>query len=140
MSIDQKPFEIPIEHMEAQQQFKEDSDLGIQITKFRRTGQVPKIMMESSRKAMYGEANTASFHDMMITSRQAQEEFEALPARVRQLCKHKSENLVEVLSNEDNREELIKLGVFQGKEDELIQKVELVNQQKTEEQTSTEDG
>lgn len=92
-----------------QQQFKEDADINVIVRRFGVTGQAvvtPKIPLQAEF------AEVVDFHTAANLMRRASEEFMRLPSELRTRFGNDPGALVDFVSNGDNREEAIRLGLI----------------------------
>lgn len=92
-----------------QQQFKDDCDVNSILEKYRKTGSISHLNNNQPQYADFsGYQDFQSSLHMVI---EAQAKFDALPAHVRQRFGNDPAMLVDFLSNSENSDEAIKLGL-----------------------------
>lgn len=94
----------------AQQQFKDDCDVNVIVSRFIKTGQLPQV----TAQAMYGNFLDApdSYQDALNSVIQAQDGFDELPAKLRERFGNDPYELLKFVSDEKNRDEAISLGLI----------------------------
>jgi hypothetical protein len=98
----------------AQQQFKDECDINNILRQFNITGQLPDAPLSPKYGDFSGINDYKTALDRVIA---ADEEFMNLPAQLRARFENEPNNLIEFLENEQNREEAVKLGLVEPKED-----------------------
>lgn len=92
----------------AQQQFKDECDINNIMEKFGMTGLIPQTPLEPK----YGDfSGVSDYHSALNAIIAASEQFDALPAQLRSRFDNDPANLIDFMSNEDNRDEAVKLGL-----------------------------
>lgn len=92
-----------------QQQFREECDINTIVRRFGITGQAPA----PDRLPEYGDfSQVTDFFSAQLAVREATERFMTLPSSVRERFANDPQRLLEFVSDEENREEGIKLGLF----------------------------
>lgn len=77
--------------------------------------------------AMYGDfVNMGSFHECLERVRQAQEDFDRLPAAVRDACRNDVGVFLEKIGDAKSRQDLVDLGLLEAAIPEKIQLVKVV--------------
>lgn len=96
------------------QSFKDECDINNIMKKFQRTGQLPDMIRKEPR---YGDfADPVDFQDSMNLVIFAQEQFDALPAHVRERFANQPVRFLEFATNPANAEELVKMGLATKRE------------------------
>jgi phage internal scaffolding protein len=92
----------------AQQNFKDECDINHIVKQFGLTGELPGKPLSPQ----YGDfTGVLDYHSAVNAVLAAQDEFMELPAQMRARFDNDPANLIDFLSNEENREEAIKLGL-----------------------------
>lgn len=93
-----------------QQQFAEESDINTIVNRFLKTGQLP----DNVRVPQYGDfTEVMDFQTAMNAVREAQESFDRLPGQMRARFHNDPQELLEFVSDADNYDEALKLGLVQ---------------------------
>lgn len=101
----------------ADQSQAEDADINTIVRRFGLDGQLP----ESPRVPSYQDFDGVfDFQSAMNSVRTATEDFMAMPARLRARFHNNPQELLEFVSNEDNRSEAVKLGLVPEKAAEIV--------------------
>lgn len=91
-----------------QQHFKDETDINNILKQFNITGLLPT----SPISPCYGDfSGITDYHSAINAVMAAEEEFDALPAQIRARFDNEPANLIDFLSDENNRAEAIKLGL-----------------------------
>lgn len=91
-----------------QQHFKDETDINNILKQFNITGLLPT----SPISPRYGDfSGITDYHSAINAVMAAEEEFDALPAQIRARFDNEPANLIDFLSDENNRAEAIKLGL-----------------------------
>jgi len=107
----------------AQQQFKEECNINNIMEKFGLTGLIP----QNPLTPQYGDfSGIYDYHSALNAVIDANEQFGALPAQIRDRFMNDPANLIDFLENPENRGEAEKLGL-------VVQKTEVFDPVKTEE-------
>jgi len=94
-------------------------DINQIMARYRSTGQIPHL---ARRPPEFGDFTQATDLLTMIEQvHQAQDEFDALPARIRTYCENDPVKLAEYLAIEDNREHLVAMGLVIDQPEEGVQ-------------------
>ena len=94
----------------AQQQFKKDCDVNLIIAKFKKTGTVTHV--RNAAAGVYADMTDApSYQEALQTVINAERAFEEVPAKIRERFNHDPALMMEFLSQKENDEEAIKLGL-----------------------------
>ena len=102
----------------AQQHFKEECDINTILERFNITGMLP----QSPLSPRYGDFNgIGDYHTALNRVIAAQEEFEALPAQIRQRFDNDPSKLIEFLEDENNRPEAEELGLVEKAAAEVVE-------------------
>ncbi|WNK13994.1 MAG: internal scaffolding protein [Microvirus sp.] len=108
---------IPLQDFEAgkcitQQHFKDECDVNQIVERFMKTGELP----ENQRIPQFGDFSDVKSYDTALQLvRDAQEEFENLPALIRKRFNNNPEELLEFIDDPSNQEEGIRLGLMIAK-------------------------
>lgn len=95
----------------AQQHMKEECDINIILEKFGVTGQLPQTTVSPQ----YGDfSGVKDYHSAVNQIMATEDEFMALPAKLRARFNHDPMELVNFLFDEANRSEAIELGLIDG--------------------------
>jgi len=93
-----------------QQHFKDDCDINTIMLKYQKTGLVPTM----KGKPAYGDFTTGlDFADCQRKVQEAEEQFLKLPARLRSRFQNDPSELLQFVSNEENRAEAEELGLIE---------------------------
>lgn len=91
-----------------QQQFKDDVDINVLLERYKVTGQLP----QGVRLPSYGDfTGVSDYRSAMDAVRKASDSFMDLPAHVRARFDNDPQKFLEFVSDEKNRDEIIKLGL-----------------------------
>lgn len=100
----------------ARQEFRDEADINNIIKKYQATGFLIDPSVTSSRQPMFGDyTNAPDFERAQQIVAVAQENFDALPVRLRERFNYDPVELLRFLDNPDNRDEAIKLGIIEPK-------------------------
>ena len=92
-----------------QQQFKEPTDINAIMRKYRATGELPNF---TPKKGVYGDfSNSKTYQESLHAIMDANKSFMTLPSDVRKRFSNDPEELFKFLSDKNNDEEAIKLGL-----------------------------
>lgn len=95
--------------------FKDECDINKIMEKYIKTGQLPALQ---EKDPSYGDFTTLNdFQEAQELIIKANDQFEALPAAIRDRFQNDPEQFIAFVENPDNLEEMIKLGVATKKED-----------------------
>lgn len=95
---------------------KDDADINTILKRFETTGELPSMIKSEPQ---YGDfSDMGSFHEAQEIVARAKEQFDALPARVRDRFANDPARFLEFCENADNLEEMGKLGLLVTKEKE----------------------
>ena len=95
----------------AQQQFREECDINTIMERFGRTGE----LIAPVRMPQYGDFDGVNdYHSAMNAIVDAQQNFDALPAKLRARFSNDPAEFIDFCMNEDNREEAIRLGLVEA--------------------------
>lgn len=92
----------------AQQQFKDESDINVLFNKYLETGEMPQIEATLTYQNFEGPFD---FQTAMNAVRAAQEQFQQLPARIKNRFDNDPQKLLDFLDNQENRDEAEFLGL-----------------------------
>lgn len=108
--IEHKGIEIKGNSL-TQQHFKDDCDTNKIIERYTRTGVVPADLVQKSA-GVYGDfSNVGDFLTAQQSVAKARESFEALPSAVRRRFNDDPAQFIDFMSNGNNYEEALKLGL-----------------------------
>jgi phage internal scaffolding protein len=106
-----------------EQSHKERTNINKIMARARRGIPVPVY----DKKATYGDfADLPDYQGCLNRIIQAEQDFNKLPAEVRKRFENDPSKLIEFMSNEDNLEEAIKIGLVEADEPDLPVKVQMV--------------
>lgn len=91
-----------------QQHFRDECDINVIVDRFLKSGEMPP-------NVNFGDVDVsevADFHDAMNIVRAAQEQFDALPSKVRERFHNDPVRLMEFVGSEANRAEALALGLL----------------------------
>lgn len=92
-----------------QQQFKEETDINNIMEKFGMTGLLP----QTSLNAQYGDfSGVNDYHSALNAIMAAEDQFDALPAKLRSYFDNDPAKLIDFMENPENRGEAEKLGLI----------------------------
>lgn len=98
------------------QSFAEEADINTIVRRFRLTGEMPVGV----RMPTFGDfEGVMSYHDSLNAIREADEAFMSMPWDVRARFHNNAAEFVEFCSNEENRDEAVKLGLVPAQVAEL---------------------
>lgn len=92
-----------------QQQFAEEADINYITDRFMRTGQLPQVINMPTDGDFSG---TFDFQSSMNLLKKANDEFNALPAKLRARFENDPAQLIDFLKDENNAEEAHRLGLI----------------------------
>lgn len=97
-----------------------DCDVNVIVERFMKTGQLPQMIAGNPE---YGQFDSATdYHEAMNTVLKAQEQFDALDARVRARFENDPEKFLAFATDNKNKEEMEKLGLaIPSKADPLLE-------------------
>lgn len=96
---------------------KDNSDINVILKRFGVTGHLP----QAARLPQYGDyTGIDDFHTAMNVVREAQEGFNALPSGLRRRFGNDPQAYLEFVSNPENEEELVKLGIAVPRETSIM--------------------
>lgn len=98
----------------AQQQFRDECDINEIMRRFGQTGILPDQPLSPKYGDFTGVSDYKTALDRVIA---ADEEFMSLPAELRARFDNDAANLIQFLDDESNRDEAVKLGLVEPKED-----------------------
>lgn len=109
-----RPTVINDKPSKTQQHFRDECNINTIMAKARKTGFLPV----TGRQAQFMDCVTSSvpFHEMHNKVAAAKESFAALPAYIRKFFDNNPINLISFLSDENNRDQAIELGLIPAKE------------------------
>lgn len=91
------------------QQFKDECDINIIISRYLRTGQLDHIQKLQPR---YGDVTGIEYQDAMLTVAAAQTLFNELPAKIRDRFENEPAQFLEFVQDDKNRKEAEELGLL----------------------------
>lgn len=100
-----------------QQQYKDEADINTIIKRFNITGQLPTNIRMPTYQDFEG---VFDYHSALNAVAQANEAFDRMPADVRSRFNNNPADFVDFCSNEENRQEAIKLGLVEAQVIDLI--------------------
>lgn len=99
------------EPSKAQQHMKDECDINVIVQRFGVTGKVPVTALEPS----YGDfSGVGDYHSALNQLNATEEQFMALPSKIRAKFDHDPYKLINFLMDEANRSEAIELGLVNG--------------------------
>lgn len=109
----------------AVQSEKESCDINNILKRFEEKGQLSEMI---EREPRYGDfSSVPDYQESLEIVIKAEEQFNALPAKVRDRFEGKPEKFLAFVADVNNKEEMEKMGLLQKKQSEVIQKVEVIN-------------
>lgn len=90
------------------QAFKKECDINFIVSQYERTGEFPYV---DPRQESFGDVTGLEFREMMDTVNAAKAAFQALPAEVRRRFGDDPREFVDFVSDEANKDELVRLGL-----------------------------
>lgn len=94
-----------------QQHFKDECDVNKIIARYSTTGIIPDELIRSG-EGVYGDfSNIEDFQTMQNKIIKARESFESLPSAIRRRFNDDPAQLIDFVSNKDNYDEAVKLGI-----------------------------
>ena len=123
-----------------QQQFAEQCDVNNIIAKYRKTGSITHV--RNAQAGVYADLtelpSLEEAQKVMIVAREA---FEQVPAKIRNRFGHDPQQFIEFLSNPENNEEAIKLGLkikkAEPKPDPILTELQTLNKNISTSKTKT---
>lgn len=98
-----------------QQNFREQCNINTIVDRARKSGMVSHV---SGKMPQYMDvSNMTSYHEAMDTVLRAEYYFNALPAKLRERFYNDPEQLINFISNDENYEEAVRLGLVEVKKD-----------------------
>lgn len=98
-----------------QQHMANEVNINMIMAKAKKTGQMPVFQ---NMNPMYGDVSDfGSYQEALMQIQSAQNDFNALPGAIKARFGHNPGNLLQFLSDENNREEAVKLGLIPKKEE-----------------------
>lgn len=95
-----------------QQQFKGEADINVIMSKYAKTGYLIDPLLPRSSKPKFGDyASESDFHGAQMVIAKSKEQFEALPAELRDRFHNDPSRLLAFLGDEKNRAEAERLGL-----------------------------
>lgn len=92
------------------QSFKDECDVNNIMAKYKKTGILPQVIKKNPE---YGDfSNPVDFLESMDTVAKAQQQFEGLPAQMRERFENDPYKFLEFCSKKENREEMASLGLL----------------------------
>lgn len=92
-----------------QQQFKDECDLNVLMARYVKTGTLP----QSTRSALYGDfSDVGDYQSAQDTILRAQQQFAALPSKVRDRFKNNPAEMLSFVANPANLDEAATLGLL----------------------------
>lgn len=102
-----------------QQQFKAECDVNNIMKKYEQTGEIHHL---NRSKGVYQDLSQfTNYQEMLHKVMDAEQAFDALPAETRKRFNNNPQELIEFLGDNKNKEEAIKLGLVEQKQNEQIQ-------------------
>lgn len=96
------------------QEFRDECDINIIMRKYQNTGALPQAW-SSPPSALYGDFSEApDFYEAQQVVVRAQEQFDALPARVRERFANDPARFLDFVHNKENLDEARKLGLLKA--------------------------
>jgi len=93
----------------AQQHKAQETDINFIVKRYTQTGELPNLTMPPLRGDFTGIGSYQDALDLMVLAR---ESFQAMPAEVRSRFTNDPGNFVDFCSDENNRDELRKMGLY----------------------------
>lgn len=107
----------PTETM-TQQSHKEDCDINVIIKRFEKTGVIPN---GQTREALYGDfSSPVDYHESMNVIAKANEQFEALPAAVREKFQNDPQKFLEFAADEKNGDAMLEMGLLSDEATKIV--------------------
>lgn len=108
-----------------QQHHREECDINVILERFGRTGQLPINAISGT----YGDfSGVHDYHTALNTLIAAENEFDALPAKLRARFANEPANLIEFLNDPKNKDQAIELGLINPPSTGSYNEPEVVNQ------------
>jgi len=96
-----------------QQQFKEEADVNFIVNRAKKTGLLTDPRRPGTREPKFGDFTLVpNFHQQQAQIAQATQEFERLPALIRERFKNDVGTFMEFIGDPENVEEAVKLGLL----------------------------
>lgn len=101
----------PYDEILTKQEFLEESDINVIISRFQKTGIVPSTF---GNVASFGDfSEVTNFQDAMIKVQEAEDMFFGLPAKIRSRFDNDPGVFLEFADNPENQDELVKMGIIE---------------------------
>lgn len=102
-------FDAEEEPSRTQQQFREECDINEIVRRFGLTGELP----ENFQAPVSGDfTGITDFQSALNAVIEAQEQFDSLPAEVRERFRNDPQQLMDFVADEKNRDEAVKIGLI----------------------------
>lgn len=103
------------EENRTKQSFKNMCNINEIMKKYKKNGELPGIIKENPK---YGDfTNVPTYQEGLNTIIKAQAQFDALPSNVRKRFHNEPAEFLEFVNNEENKDEMIKMGLAVKKEE-----------------------
>jgi len=100
----------PYDEILTKQEFLEESDINVIISRYRKTGVLPNTFGDVGS---YGDfSNVTNFQDAMIKIHEAEDMFMSLPANVRAKFENDPGQFLEFADNPENQDALVEMGII----------------------------
>lgn len=116
-------FELPSRTVQSD---REGTDLKILLEKYVETGEIPTVQLPVGEPLDGDFTGLPDFQEMQNMLIDIQEQFDALPSKVREKFANDPMAMVQFLQDENNIEEAVKLGLMERREPDVKKPVEVV--------------
>lgn len=116
-------FELPSRTVQSD---REGTDLKILLEKYVDTGEIPTVQLPVGEPLDGDFTGLPDFQEMQNMLIDIQEQFDALPSKVREKFANDPMAMVQFLQDENNIEEAVKLGLMERREPDVKKPVEVV--------------
>ena len=116
-------FELPSRTVQSD---REGTDLKILLEKYVETGEIPTVQLPGGEPLDGDFTGLPDFQEMQNMLIDIQEQFDALPSKVREKFANDPIAMVQFLQDENNIEEAVKLGLMERREPDVKKPVEVV--------------
>lgn len=116
-------FELPSRTVQSD---REGTDLKILLEKYVETGEIPAVQLPVGEPLDGDFTGLPDFQEMQNMLIDIQEQFDALPSKVREKFANNPMAMVQFLQDEKNVEEAVKLGLIERREPDVKKPIEVV--------------
>lgn len=109
--------ENPKSISKTQQHFKADADIHTIMDRYTHTGLYYDPLKPPTRQPQYGDYSNVDYQGLQNTIAKINNDFSLLPSNIRRMFGDNPQIMIDWLSNPENKEEAIKLGLLPRKEE-----------------------